>query len=1048
MPDAAHAVVALERLHQPARRLRGAMPDVLETGSVVAGYRIARLIGRGATGAVYLAADAEGSEVALKVLIPELAQDERFRERFLRESQIAASLDEPHVVPTLAVGEDDGMLYLAMRFVDGLDLREILKREGPLSPERAVDLIGQVAGALDAAHALGLVHRDVKPGNVLVLPTDAGEHAYLCDFGLAKHVSSVNSLTGDRALVGTIAYISPEQIEGGAIDARADVYSLGLHALRVPHGPGAVRARERDRGRLRAHARAAPARERRPAGRSRRLRHRRRDGAREGAGRPLRELRRARRGERGRAARRAAAPQPAGVAASRWAPGRCGRRGRGRRGRHRPQRRRRRGRRAGAATRDRAEDDGPDRRASHEVVGAHPVREPALGRGVRRAPGVGAARRRAPRRARGPRVAQGALVDEAPVLPGAIATGGGGGLGHRGRWAGARASRRDDRADREAVLRPDPGRPRCEPDRHRLRGGLGLGRARARDGARRPRRAGRSCSRIPTPLAATSVVFAERRGLGGERRERTGREDRSRDRTGSRRRRRCTPRSPTSPSATARCGSRSSPTTSSTGSAPTTAACSRRSRPARGRRRCRPATGSGSRTRRAASSSASTPTDSATIAAALRPAAGDPLPRRPPVDIRRRARAGRRDARPGQDAEDPARERRRRKRHADPAVNGGPGLPPARVRDLRLPPQLPRRRGGRGPRAPAEVAAAMPDVSPDGRTYTFRIRPGFRFSPPSGQAVTAETFRPRSSARSRPSSRRAGTRTRSARCFRRRRCHGLRRRQGAAHPRHHGARRHPHDPADARRGRPPRAARARPSFCPVPIGTPAVPGGGTSTPIPMAGPYCVASASGGQVVLERNPNYTGDRPRRIERIVYTIGVKPADAISRVEQRARRLRQRHAPSATTRPGRSRPAARSTPATAWRAGPVARAARATCRARQPGIDGIAFNTQRPLFRDVRMRRAAAYALDRRALAAVFGEQPTDRLIPPAIGGPGGNIAYPDEPDLAAARRLAGPGAAVRRPSTSAAIPRTGASPRSSARTSPRSGSTCASTSRSGA
>ena len=110
------------------------MPDVLETGSVVAGYRIARLIGRGATGAVYLAADAEGSEVALKVLIPELAQDGRFRERFLREAQIAASLDEPHVVPTLAIGEDDGMLYLAMGFVDGLDLRELLKREGPLEP--------------------------------------------------------------------------------------------------------------------------------------------------------------------------------------------------------------------------------------------------------------------------------------------------------------------------------------------------------------------------------------------------------------------------------------------------------------------------------------------------------------------------------------------------------------------------------------------------------------------------------------------------------------------------------------------------------------------------------------------------------------------------------------------------------------------------------------------------------------------------------------------------------------------------------------------------
>ncbi len=100
-------------------------------------------------------------------------------------------------------------------------------REGPLPADRAVDLVGQVARALDAAHALGLVHRDVKPGNVLVTSTDTADHAYLCDFGLAKHVSSVNSLTGERAFVGTIAYISPEQIEGATIDARADVYSLG-----------------------------------------------------------------------------------------------------------------------------------------------------------------------------------------------------------------------------------------------------------------------------------------------------------------------------------------------------------------------------------------------------------------------------------------------------------------------------------------------------------------------------------------------------------------------------------------------------------------------------------------------------------------------------------------------------------------------------------------------------------------------------------------------------------------------------------------------------
>src|SRR3954453_19031615 len=120
------------------------MSVALATGSVVAGYRVSRLIGRGATGAVYLAEDAEGRQVALKVLIPELASDERFRERFLREAAIAAGLDEPPVVPTVATGEHEGTLYLVMPYIDGLDLREILKREGPLEPARAVDLTRQV----------------------------------------------------------------------------------------------------------------------------------------------------------------------------------------------------------------------------------------------------------------------------------------------------------------------------------------------------------------------------------------------------------------------------------------------------------------------------------------------------------------------------------------------------------------------------------------------------------------------------------------------------------------------------------------------------------------------------------------------------------------------------------------------------------------------------------------------------------------------------------------------------------------------------------------
>jgi serine/threonine-protein kinase len=203
------------------------MPSPVRTGSVVAGFRVGSPIGEGAMGSVYLAEDGSGRRLALKLLSPELARDERFRQRFLRESSVAARLEHPHIVPTVASGEEDGLLYLAMQYVAGSDLRELLRGEGRLEPARALRVTGQVADALDAAHAAGLVHRDVKPGNILVAAEPEGERAYLCDFGLARHVSSVSSLTGERGFVGTIDYVPPEQIEGSAVDRRADVYSLG-----------------------------------------------------------------------------------------------------------------------------------------------------------------------------------------------------------------------------------------------------------------------------------------------------------------------------------------------------------------------------------------------------------------------------------------------------------------------------------------------------------------------------------------------------------------------------------------------------------------------------------------------------------------------------------------------------------------------------------------------------------------------------------------------------------------------------------------------------
>jgi tRNA A-37 threonylcarbamoyl transferase component Bud32 len=204
------------------------MTTELAAGAVVAGFRVESLVGHGAMAKVYRARDeAHDRVVALKILDDALARDERFRQRFLRESQLAASLADPHIVRTLGSGEEDGHLYLAMELIDGSDLRQLLREDGRLEPERTIGLVEQVASALDTAHAAGLIHRDVKPGNILVGSDAEGEHAYVCDFGLARHASSASSLTGDRGFVGTIDYVPPEQIEGGQVDARADVYSLG-----------------------------------------------------------------------------------------------------------------------------------------------------------------------------------------------------------------------------------------------------------------------------------------------------------------------------------------------------------------------------------------------------------------------------------------------------------------------------------------------------------------------------------------------------------------------------------------------------------------------------------------------------------------------------------------------------------------------------------------------------------------------------------------------------------------------------------------------------
>ena len=201
------------------------MPTLHE-GDEFAGHRILGIAGRGGMGVVYRALQLDlDRPVALKLIAPQLAEDPDFRDRFVRESRAAASIDHPNVIPIYYTGEsDDGALYIAMRYVEGSDLRTLVRAEQRLDPARAAQIVAQVASALDAAHARGIVHRDVKPANVLL---GANDHAYLTDFGLTKRVTSHTGSTRDGGWVGTLGYVAPEQIRGERLDARADVYALG-----------------------------------------------------------------------------------------------------------------------------------------------------------------------------------------------------------------------------------------------------------------------------------------------------------------------------------------------------------------------------------------------------------------------------------------------------------------------------------------------------------------------------------------------------------------------------------------------------------------------------------------------------------------------------------------------------------------------------------------------------------------------------------------------------------------------------------------------------
>src|SRR3954466_5489825 len=215
------------RCRTPPRRGRTAGMEIA-AGTEIGGYRILNLLGQGGMGVVYLADNvATGQRVALKLLTPDLARSSGFRERFVREANYASSMRHPNVIEVFDAGEQEGVLYIAMQYVEGEDLKALLVREGRLDARRTVGLLGQVASALDAAHSTGLMHRDIKPGNVMIAAGQP-EHCYLTDFGLSKNPSSDSiALTAQGEFVGTIDYTAPELVLGKKADARLDVYSLG-----------------------------------------------------------------------------------------------------------------------------------------------------------------------------------------------------------------------------------------------------------------------------------------------------------------------------------------------------------------------------------------------------------------------------------------------------------------------------------------------------------------------------------------------------------------------------------------------------------------------------------------------------------------------------------------------------------------------------------------------------------------------------------------------------------------------------------------------------
>jgi ABC-type transport system substrate-binding protein len=957
------------------------MPHALAPGSEVSGYRIVSLLGEGATGAVYLARDAEGAAVALKVLDPAVAADARFRERFVRESRVAALLDHPNIVSVRDAGEDAGLFYIAMEWVDGVDLRSLLRRDGPLEPERAVALIADVAAALDVAHAAGLVHRDVKPANILV----AGDQAQLCDFGLAKHTASAESLTGERMLVGTVAYIAPEQIEGAGVDGRSDVYSLGCVLYECLTGEPPF-DRESELAVLYAHLnepspRPSASREELPpaldevvaAALAKSPAERPQSGG-ELAG----AARAALRGEAPRRRGRRRAPAllvAAGVLAAAA---------------------------AAAVALSGGADDAPGRpelRLGSDVLASIDARS---GRVVSRVRLPG----RPDELVQGGRSTWVLLDDRRrvvtvdgrrrkvsppvrlPFAAGGIAPGAG------GLWVAEAAGPRIALVGSRGVKRRfsvGSGAEHAGP----LAVGFGsvwLGRG--PEVLRVDPDSGRVRARVSTPVEVTTVRAADDAvwvvsGQEG----RIAKIDPATARVIARNRIHGWAADLAVGGGFAWLAVVPDDVVFKLSADDLAVAGTTRARPrpdvlSWGAGRLWASTGAGRSLLQVGGESARSELRLDAIPVGVAAAGGRlwtatlPLP----AAARPAGKGGELRAAIAADGVD-----------TDPATSLSPDIAQLRYATCAGLMAYPDAAGAAGRRLVPEVAAAPPTLSPDRRTYTFRIRPGYRFSPPSGEPLTAETFR---ATLERTLSPRLG-KTSIAMSI-------LGDIEGAADY-HAGTARHVRglaasgDRLTIRLTRPAGDLPVRlamPLFCPVPPRTPAVPGG-TPKALPSAGPYYIATQERGRTVLERNPNYHGARPRRPDRIVYLTGVGAAEALRRADKGEVDYvpydYDNHGPLAV---GGKRDRAFGATSPSARRGDQRFFANPA-----PGLDMLALNPRRPLFRDLAMRRAVNVALDRPALAAVWGELPTDRYVPPAILPVTGRSRYPlSGPDVAAARRLA--------------------------------------------